>query len=386
MSIAYFDCFSGVAGDMILGALLDAGLPFGELKAQIKKLGLTGFEMTAGKVTKNHIEGTKFGVEIQAKQPERTPRQIARLIMKSKLDTDVKDKAVRIFNRLAEAEAIAHGESIEKVHFHEVGAVDAIIDICGSVVGLKLLGIDTIYSSPLPLGKGLIGTAHGQMPIPAPATAVLVKGAPVKITAEEFELTTPTGAAILTTLATFSEPQEFIPGSIGYGAGSKFLQGAPNLLRVIIGELSSNLESDTVMILESNLDRITSENLGGMIDGILAAGALDVYITPIIMKKNRPAHLLSVLCEPDKKDKLAKAILGTGSTLGIRVGSSGRLKLARKQVTIATSGGDVAVKIAMLDNRKLFFPEYDDVARAMNKANASYDDIYFEIQRALRKD
>jgi len=386
MAIAYFDCFSGVAGDMIIGALLDAGLPFGDFKAEIGKIGLSGFEISARKVTKNRIEGTKFSVEVQAKQPERMPRQIARIIMKSKLESEIKEKSVLIFNRLAEAEAKAHGESKDKVHFHEVGAVDAIIDICGAVIGFRLLGIDKIFSSPLPLGKGSISTSHGQMPIPAPATSFLVKGVPVNITNIAGELTTPTGAAILTTLAGFSDPGEFIPRMTGYGAGTKLLSGLPNMLRVMIGDAVSELESDAIMILEANLDRVTPEVLGGIIDELVNAGALDAYVMPIVMKKSRPAHLLSVLCEQEKRDKLAKIMFESGKTLGIRIGSASRMKLPRTQITVATSGGDVAIKIAEHEGKKFLFPEYDDMARAMKKTKSGYDDIYYEIQRAVRTD
>jgi uncharacterized protein (TIGR00299 family) protein len=386
MAIAYFDCFSGVAGDMIIGALLDAGLPFGDFKRQIGKLGLSGFEISARKVTKGKIAATKFSVEVQEKQPERKPREVTGIIVNSKFDKDIKEKAVRIFNRLAEAEAIAHGESPEKVHFHEVGAVDAIVDICGAVIGLKMLGVDSVYSSPLPLGKGSITALHGEMPVPAPATAVLVKGFPVKIGNIDSELTTPTGAAILTTLATFSDPGQFDMRRIGYGAGSKFLSGLPNLLRVMIGERSTGFESDTITLLESNLDRVSSENLGALIDELLSADALDAFVVPVMMKKNRPGHLLSVLCEADKKDKLARIIFGSGKTLGIRVSSSSRLKLPRLQIIVPTSGGDVAVKVANLDDKKLIFPEFDDMSRAMKKAGMSYDDIYFEIQSAMRKE
>ncbi len=386
MALAYFDCFSGTAGDMIIGALLDAGLPFADFKAEIDKLGLSGFELSARKVVKGKIEGTKFSVEVREKQPERQPKEVTKIILGSRLDSDIKEKAVRIFNRLAEAEAIAHGETIDKVHFHEVGAVDAIIDICGAMVGLKLLGVDRVYSSSLPMGKGSIAGSHGTMPIPAPATAVLVKGFPVKITSIDMELTTPTGAAILTTLAAFSDPGEFSMRQTGYGAGSKFLSGLPNLLRVMIGEQSNIFETDTIALLESNLDRVSSENLGALLDELMAGGALDVFAVPIVMKKNRPAHLLSVLCEPDKKDKLAKIIFSSGKTLGIRMGSSSRMKLPRKQLTIPTSGGDISVKVAELDGKKLIFPEHDDITRAMRKTGLSYDDIYFEIQRAIRKE
>jgi pyridinium-3,5-bisthiocarboxylic acid mononucleotide nickel chelatase len=386
MSLAYFDCFSGVAGDMIIGAMLNAGLPFSDFKAEIEKLKLSGYEINARKTVKGNIEGTRFSVEVLEKQPERKPKEITKLILNSKLDSDIKEKAVKIFNRLAEAEAIAHGETVEKVHFHEVGAVDAIIDICGAVIGMKLLGIDRVFSSPLPLGKGSVTTSHGTMPIPAPATAVLVKGFPVRISNVDSELTTPTGAAILTTLATFSDPGEFTVRRTGYGAGSKFLSGLPNLLRVMVGEPTNVFESDTVILLESNLDRVSSENLGALLDDLMASDALDVFAVPIVMKKNRPAHLLSVLCEPDKKDKLARIIFGSGRTLGIRCSSSARIKLPRLQIIVKTSGGDVSVKVAKLDGKKLIFPEFDDMSRAMKKAGLSYDDIYFEVQRAIRKE
>ncbi|HBC46697.1 MAG TPA: nickel pincer cofactor biosynthesis protein LarC [candidate division Zixibacteria bacterium] len=386
MALAYFDCFSGVAGDMIIGALLDAGLPFADFKSEIDKLKLSGYEISARKMVKGGIEGTKFSVEVHEKQPTRHPKEITKIILASKLDSDIKEKAVKIFNRLAEAESIAHGEPLEKVHFHEVGAIDAIIDICGAVIGMKLMGINRVYSSLLPLGKGTVTTSHGAMPIPAPATAALVKGFPIKISNSDTELTTPTGAAILTTLATFSDPGEFTIRRAGYGAGSKFLGGLPNLLRVMIGEPLAAFDADTVTLLESNLDRVSSENLGALLDELMASGALDVFAVPIVMKKNRPAHLLSVLCEPDKKDKLAKIIFGSGRTLGIRTSLSSRIKLPRLQIIVSTSGGDVSVKVAKLDGKNLIFPEFDDISRAMKKAGLSYDDIYFEIQRAIRKD
>ncbi len=276
MSLIYFDCFSGVAGDMIIGALIDAGLPLGDLKAEIAKLGLSGYELTTRKVVKNKISGTKFSVEVREKQPERHLKEINKIIIGSKLDNDIKERAMKIFSRLGEAEAAVHGEPVEKVHFHEVGAIDAIIDICGAVIGLKMLGVDTVYSSSLPLGKGSINSSHGQIPVPAPATAALLKGVPVRITNIDSELTTPTGAAILTTLASFADPGQFTPRLVGYGAGSKLLTGLPNLLRIMIGEPSTVFDSDTITTLETNLDRISSENLGGLLDNLMASGALDV--------------------------------------------------------------------------------------------------------------
>jgi uncharacterized protein (TIGR00299 family) protein len=386
MSTAYFDCFSGVAGDMIIGALLDAGLPISKLKNELSKLDLPGYNLSAKRVTKHHIAATQFSVNVRKNQPERSPDDIVKIISKSKLESDIKEKSIAIFNRLAQAEAHAHGEPLEKVHFHEVGAVDAIVDIVGAVIGLKLLGIDKVYSSPLALGRGSIQTSHGLFPVPAPATAELVKGCPVQITEIDSELTTPTGAAILTTLASFVDPGILTTIQTGYGAGSRDLEGLPNVLRVMISSEHSQIETDTITVLETNLDRISGENLGALFDELIRAGALDVYVIPIMMKKNRPGHLLSVLCESDKKDKLAKIIFRGGKTLGIRIETMSRIKLVRRESQVKTSGGNVSVKIAELDGQKLIFPERDDMVKAMGKSKLNYDDVYFEIQRAIKKE
>jgi len=386
LKIAYFDCFSGAAGDMIIGALLDAGLPFDEFKKVIAKLNLAGYEMSAERVTRNHIAGTKFNIVLSDKQPHRHPKDIIGIIEKSGLDDQVKTRSIEIFDRLAAAEAAAHGEPVEKVHFHEVGAVDAIIDICGAVAGLEMMGIEKIYCSPISLGTGSLNTDHGLMPVPAPATAELVKNVPVKLSAIESELTTPTGAAILTVLAEFSQPQSFKIERIGYGAGSRNPAGLPNLLRVMIGEIDPSFESDTVTVLETNLDRATPEIIGGLIDELLAAGALDVFVAPITMKKNRPGHLLTLLCEPIKQDRLAKIVFVRGTTLGIRVSKVARMKLKRNEVKVSTSGGEVRVKIGDCDGQKIILPEYADISAAMKKSGSGYDDIFFEIMSALRKE
>ena len=386
MKIAYFDCFSGVAGDMIIGALLDAGLPLDDLKAEINRLGLSGYKLSFEKVTKNHISATKFNVEVTEDQPPRNPDDIVKLITASKADHDVKLKSIAIFNRLAKAEAKVHGQPIEKVHFHEVGAVDAIIDIVGAVAALKLMGIEKIYSSMLPLGTGAVETDHGLMPVPAPATAELVKDFPIRITATEAELTTPTGAAILTTLAEFTNPGITSFEYTGYGAGARDLPGLPNLLRVMITDTKFEFDHDTIKILETNLDRSTPEMSGALLDELLSAGALDVFITPVLMKKNRSGHLLTVLCRPDKLNELAKIIFTLGNTLGIRVETRSRIKLHRKEVTVSTSVGEIGVKIATLEGRDIILPEFDDMITAMKDADRSYEDIYFEIKKALRKE
>jgi uncharacterized protein (TIGR00299 family) protein len=386
MNIAYFDCFSGVAGDMIIGALLDAGLSLDELRSELEKLGLKGYSLSAEKVVKNHISATKFNVEIREEQPPRKPKEIVEIIGNSKLEDDVKLQSIAIFNRLAKAEAKVHGEPIDEVHFHEVGAVDALVDVCGAVIGLKMLGVKKVFSSPLALGTGRIETDHGAMPVPAPATADLVKKFPVRMTDVEAELTTPTGAAVLTTLADFNAPEILEPKQVGYGAGSRDLQELPNLLRVVICEMGTEFDHDIVKILETNLDRTSPEIIGGIFAELLAAGALDVFLTPTLMKKNRPGQLLTVLCKNETLDELAKIVFQRGLTLGIRVGTIPRIKLKREETVISTEGGDVSVKIARLDNRKLIFPEYDDMIEAMKNSDKSYDDVYFEIQSNLRKE
>lgn len=386
MKAAYFDCISGAAGDMIIGALLDAGLQFDDLEVEIVKLGLSGYKLSSEKVTRNHISATKFNVEVTENQPPRNLDDIVKIITESNLDDDVKTKSISIFNRLAKAEAKVHGQPIEKVHFHEVGAVDAIIDICGTVAALKLLEIGKIYSSILPLGTGTVETDHGLMPVPAPATAELVKEIPVKITATEAELTTPTGAAILTTLAEFTDSGIIQFKDTGYGAGSRDLPGLPNVIRVMISDTESEFDHDTIKILETNLDRVTPEISGALLDELMSAGALDVFISPILMKKNRSGHLLTVLCRPDKMKELAKIIFARGMTLGIRVETKSRIKLVRRETTVSTSAGEIGVKIATLDGRDIIFPEFDDMMMAMKNTDTSYEDVYHEIKKALGKE
>lgn len=386
MKIAYFDCISGAAGDMIIGALLDAGLQFDKFESEIAKLNLSGYELKSERVTRNHIAGTKFTVKLIEKQPYRKPKEIIEIIENSGLDKDIKLKSIEIFNRLAEAEATAHGEPLEKVHFHEVGAVDAIIDICGTVAALKLLEIGKIYSSILPLGTGTVETDHGLMPVPAPATAELVKETPVRITAMEAELTTPTGAAILTTLAEFADPGIIKFKDTGYGAGSRDMPGLPNFIRVMISDTESEFDHDVIKILETNLDRVTPEISGALLDELMSAGALDVFITPVLMKKNRSGHLLTVLCQPDKMNELAKIIFALGMTLGIRVETRSRIKLDRREITVSISSGEIGVKIATLDGRDIIFPEFEDMIAAMKNTNRSYEDVYFEIMKKLGKE
>ena len=386
MKIAYFDSICGAAGDMIIASLLDNGLNFDDLRAELSKLPLDGYKLSATKVTRHHVTATYFQVDIEETHSHRKLADIEKIIDSSALSETVKINAKKIFGRLAEAEAKVHGETIETVHFHEVGMVDAIIDICGAAIGFELLGIEKIYCSPLTIGSGTVETQHGTMPVPAPATAQLIAGFPVVQTSVKSEILTPTGAAILTTLGDFSPAPLFNSISTGYGSGFKDHKELPNLLRLFIGEAASQIETDRIALLETNLDRTSPEQVGYIMDSLLKAGALDVYITPIIMKKNRPAQILSVICEISDERKLADFIFKSGVTLGIRHSRVERWKLNREEKTISTKYGAIPVKLASYDGKLLYFPEYDFVAEAAAKGKCKFDDIYFEIISELRKE
>lgn len=386
MKIAYFDLISGASGDMIIGALLNCGLPLDSLKSELTKLSLTGFDLSIANVRRHHIAATKFNVEIPETHSHRSLNDIHKIIDDSRLEPGIKDKCKLIFSRLAEAEAKVHGETIGSVHFHEVGMVDAIIDICGAVIGLGLLGIEKIYCSELTTGKGTVVTQHGTMPVPAPATAELIRGFPTRQTSIGQEILTPTGAVILTTLANFDNLPVFRPAVVGYGAGTNDYQELPNLLRLFIGEIDPELLEDEIVLLESNLDRTSPEQIGFIMENLLNAGALDVFITPILMKKNRPAQMLSVLCEIAEQRKLADIIFSSGITLGLRISRIKRWKLKRETKIYHTRFGDIQVKLAYYNDRVLYFPEYDAVADKARQAAKSFDDIYFEILSQLRKE
>jgi len=386
MRIAYFDLISGAAGDMIIASMLDAGLDFDKLKSELAKIPLDSYNLQIDKTTRHHISATRFNVLIEETHSHRGLKDIEKIIDTSSLKDQIKTDAKKIFNRLAEAEAKVHGETIETVHFHEVGMVDAIIDICGAVIGLDLLGVEKVYCSGFTIGRGTVNTRHGAMPVPAPATAELIKGFPVKQTDIDMEILTPTGAAILSTLAVFDTIPEYTPGTIGYGAGNKEIDKLPNLLRLYLGELKSSYETDQIVLLETNLDRTPPEQIGFLMESLLAEGALDVFITPILMKKNRPGHMLSVLGNIENESKLADIIFSSGATLGIRRSRVDRWKLPREQKTVQSKYGEIPVKLAYHRDKVLYFPEYEFVAEAARKARKNFDEIYFEIISQLRKE
>jgi len=383
MKISYFDCFSGIAGDMILGALIDAGLELQTLRKELKKLPLTGYEIKAFKTEKKGIKGTKFKVKAPEEKIHRNLKDIFRIIEKSSLDKKIKDDSKKIFRRLAEAEAKVHGVSVDKIHFHEVGGVDAIIDIVGAVIGLDILKVDKIYSSPLSFGKGYVKFSHGKFPVPAPATVELCKNIPVRYTDIEGELVTPTGAAIITTLAEFSHRLDFKIEKIGYGAGSADLKEIPNLLRVMTGEKNLDLEQDEILVLETNIDNTTPEVLGYLTEKLIEKGALDVYLVPIIMKKGRPGTILSVICKVDKLNELSSLIFSETGTIGLRTQFHLRKKLPRKIKVVETRFGKARVKI-ITDGEKIHIsPEYEDCKILAEKNNLPLKQIYREVEKSF---
>ncbi|MHB0913964.1 MAG: nickel pincer cofactor biosynthesis protein LarC [Armatimonadota bacterium] len=350
MKTAYFDCFDGISGDMTLGALIDAGADEAALRAELAKLGLD-FELVIGRSTRRGISGVSVEVRHHEHEHRHLP-DIERIIGGSALSEGVKARALLIFRRLAEAEGRVHGVPAEHVHFHEVGAVDAIVDIVGVCICLELLGVERIASSPLPLGSGFVECAHGTIPIPAPATVELLSGVPV-YAGGEGETVTPTGAAIIRCAEDFEMPQMTLSG-VGYGAGAR------SLLRVMLGESKSLPEAVRVSMVETNIDDMNPELYPSVFEALFSAGALDVYATPISMKKGRPAVLLSAVCPPERADEVARTVLAQTSSFGVRVSAAERLCLPRERRIVTTSYGDVRVKIGPGKAA----PEYEDCRAA----------------------
>jgi uncharacterized protein (TIGR00299 family) protein len=370
LKIAYFDCFSGASGDMILGALLDAGLAIECLRTEIAKLRLSHYELDVEKVVKKGLGGSQAHIIIDQDHHDHHHRHLAHIreiIANSDLEASIKEKSTAIFVRLAEAEARVHRSDVESVHFHEVGAMDAIIDVVGSVIGLTVLGIDKVYCSPLHVGSGTIECAHGTLPVPAPATAELTKGKPIYSTGVKGELLTPTGAAILTTLSSgFGPMPAMTVRHIGYGAGTAD-PGIPNLLRVAIGEARDAIgdyDVEQTVLIETTIDDMNPQLYDYLIGLLLDEGALDVFLTSVQMKKNRPGTLFSVICLPDEVGKFADIIMKETTTIGLRWRVENRLKARRLIREIDTSYGLIHFKLAKTNGRVInLTPEYDDCKR-----------------------
>jgi uncharacterized protein (TIGR00299 family) protein len=361
--LAYFDCFSGISGDMTLGALVDAGLPLEVLRAELAKLNLPGYTLSSEKVRRSGISATKVHVVLDEKdQPARHLADISRIINGSSLSPVIQQKSLAIFHRLAEAEAKVHGTTPDRVHFHEVGAVDALVDIVGSVIGLEHLGITEIIGSPVNVGSGTVHTAHGKLPVPAPATVELLRNIPLYSSSITFELTTPTGAAILSTLAaSFGLLPQMKVDRIAHGAGNKDFSHTPNVLRLMIGELLPAYGEDRSTLIETNIDDMNPQLYDHVIERLLAQGAQDAYLTPIIMKKGRPAILLSVLCDRMNTDAVLDTLFRETTSIGVRIGETGRKKLQREVRQVETSYGTVRVKVSRRgDEIMTVTPEYGD--------------------------
>ncbi len=388
MKIAYFDCFSGISGDMILGALIDAGLDIEELKVELSKTRLPGYEISAKRAEKKSIGGTKFEVTVSGEQKERNLGDIFEIIEHSDLGEDIKIKGKQVFSSLAKAEAEIHNKPIDHVHFHEIGAIDAIIDIVGAMIGMKMLGIEKAYASRLHVGTGFVQCAHGTLPVPAPATLKLLKDVPIYSTGIENELVTPTGAAIITTICeSFGDMPSMKVEKIGYGAGSRNLP-IPNMLRVLIGDSEIEHEEDRVLLLETNIDDMNPQFYDHIMETLFQKGAKDVFLTPIHMKKNRPGIILSVISPPDKSDGLLEIILKETTTLGVRVSEiKQRETLEREGKTVNTRFGKVKVKISFIAGKvRDITPEYEDCKRIAREHNLPVKDVYEEAKRyALEK-
>jgi hypothetical protein len=397
MRIAYLDCASGISGDMTLGALVDAGADLATIQAGIESLGLPGCRLVGREVKKQGFRATQITVEHEPEHKHRHLHHITTMIDGSTLTVHQKELAKRIFQKLAEAEAKVHGSTIEKVHFHEVGAVDSIADIVGSAIGFDLLGVERIVCSPVPTGRGFVEIAHGRCSIPAPATGELLKGVPFTALDVEGELTTPTGAAIVASLAEeFGCVPSMVVDRIGYGAGQKdFPQ--PNILRLLIGEAASatvpfpesepanRSQTESIVLLETNLDNATGETIGHAVDCLWSAGALDVALTAIQMKKSRPGILISVQGRPADADKIEAILFRETPTLGVRRTTILRTVLARESLTVDTHYGPIAGKVATLpDGSRRFTPEYEACHGIAARKQVSLAEVIAEAQTAWK--
>ncbi|ESP62528.1 hypothetical protein SMITH_442 [Smithella sp. ME-1] len=399
MLILYYDCFAGISGDMNLGAMLDLGVDSKYLLKELGKLPIDYYKIKISRSKRGGITGTKFDVLVPTQKKasthsdlkERTYRDVIKLIRQSKLSANVQNISLDIFTRLAQAEGKIHGHNIEDVHFHELGAIDSIIDIVGAAVCLDYLKVGKIISSPLQLGSGIIHCSHGTLPVPAPATAEILKGIPVKTGLVPFEATTPTGAAIIAaTASVFTDKIDFTPEKIGYGLGSKE-SSVPNVLRLFLGKLSTasvnsfDTETGDAVVIECNIDDMNPELYDNLMELLFSAGAHDVFFTPIIMKKSRPAVTVSVLCDLSQQPAMEKILWLNSSTFGLRSYKVTKSMLPRKMVKVKTGYGVVNLKCGYLNGRIIKSkPEYEDCKRLAREKGVSALDVYESIDSIKR--
>lgn len=382
MKIAYFDCSCGISGNMILGAFLDAGLNKNILLQKLKCLKISKFDLKIKKVKRGGIVGTYFEVDTKD-EVERKIGDIEKIISESSLDNNIKNQAKKIFQKIFSAEAKVHGKKFDTIHLHELSAADAIVDIVGVCIAVSEMKIDKVYSSPLNLGGGFVKCKHGLLPVPAPATVEMIKNIPAYSSEIKEELTTPTGAGIITTLADKFCPFPLMKiEKVGYGAGSKNLE-IPNFLRLYIGE-DENKYQDNILQIETNIDDLSPQIYDYLFERLFSKGALDVFLTPVIMKKTRPAVILSVLCKEEDLDNLKNVIFSETTTTGIRIQKINRIALERKIVKVNTKFGKVRMKLVEKDGKILKkIPEYDDCKNIAMKHKIPLKDVYDNLERYL---
>ncbi len=385
MKVLYFDLIGGASGDMILGALIDAGVPAEKLTEMLAGLKLDEFELIATPTEKNGFQATKVDIQVGDQPPERHLKEILEVIRNSSLPTSIQNRAIRIFQNIASVEAGIHNKPVDHIHLHELGGTDTIVDVTGALLALDFLGVSHIYASPIPLGSGFIKGAHGQIPLPAPATMGLLKGLPVRSTEIKAELITPTGAALLAELVKdFSPPPEMKVEAVGYGAGTRDLP-IPNLLRVIIGETAEtgNQIREQLILLESNLDDLNPEIYPYVMESLFNAGALDVCLVPVQMKKNRPGTQIQVLAEVQKAEDMKDILFRETSTLGIRQTQVDRYSLPRNIQDVSTSFGIVRIKVAGEGTKfQKASPEYEDCQKLARENDIPIQQVYQEAVKA----
>ncbi|MBU2488801.1 MAG: nickel pincer cofactor biosynthesis protein LarC [Proteobacteria bacterium] len=382
--IAYFDCFSGISGDMVLGAMVNLGVDCAWLESRLAEMPLTGFSLSAGVEGRHRIHGTRVKVLCHEDHPpHRNWADIREMIVASPYSPRVKGQALEAFGRIARAEGQVHHQDPETVHFHEVGGVDALVDVLGAFLAAERLGITEATASPIPLGHGFVKCAHGTLPVPAPATAAILSGVPVYGSGVEAELTTPTGAALVTTFCSHFGPLPSMKiQKTGFGVGGRDLPDRPNCLRLFLGEPDPGLSTDRVAVVETNLDDVPAEHLGFLMERLLAAGALDVLFLPAQMKKNRPGVLVQVLCAPGDRGEILQVLFSETPTLGIRWRETDRAVLPREPVTVDTPYGPIQAKRAALPLGGVrLYPEYESCRKAALAHGIPLREVYEAVAR-----
>ncbi len=390
MRVCYFDCFSGISGNMVLGALIDIGLPECVLLEEVAKLGVEPFDIEVKRNERMRIYGTHVKVRGRGNEgPQRSYREIKRMIKESPLDLPVKERSLDIFHRLAAAEAKIHGEKIDEVHFHEIGALDSIVDVVGAAVGMNHLAIERVFASRIPVGSGFVHGQHGRLPVPAPATLEILKGIPIYSSSLNEELVTPTGAAILTSLsAGFGNIPEMRIEKVGYGVGDRVFEGMPNVLRIILGEGDGPWDGDRVWVVETDIDDMSPEIYGYLMEKLPEAGALDVTFTPIQMKKNRPGITIKVLCYEAEVDVIIDTLFRESTSIGVRLYSVRRAKLSRRTEEVETKYGTVKLKVSTDHRGRIInvMPEYEDCRRIAEAMGIPLKEVYREIPSVMKVD